>query len=145
MLSSGCSRPVQPSLRIAVGGQAQMIYWPITLADSLGYYREGGLSVSIQDLQGGSKALEALFGGSTDVVCGFYDHTVQMAAQGRELRAFVSLLRYPGLAVTTTSPDVKTIADLKGRNVGVSAAGSSTHLFLNFVLAQNGVKCYSTK
>jgi NitT/TauT family transport system substrate-binding protein len=117
-----------------------MIYWPITLADSLGYYREGGLSVSIQDLQGGSKALEALFGGSTDVVCGFYDHTVQMAAQGRELRAFVSLLRYPGLAVTTTSPDVKTIADLKGRNVGVSAAGSSTHLFLNFVLAQNGVK-----
>jgi NitT/TauT family transport system substrate-binding protein len=127
-------------VRIAVGGQAQMIYWPITMADSLGYYKEAGLSVSVLDFQGGSKALEALFGGSTDVVCGFYDHTVQMAAQGRELRAFVSMLRYPGLAVATTSPAVKSIADLKGRNVGVSAAGSSTHLLLNYLLAQNGLK-----
>ena len=39
-----------------------MIYWPITMADSLGYYKEAGLSVSVLDFQGGSKALEALFG-----------------------------------------------------------------------------------
>ena len=127
-------------VRIAVGGQAQMIYWPATLADSLGFYKQQGLDVSVEDFPGGSKALESLFGDSADVVCGFYDHTVQMAAQGRDLRAFISLLRYPGLVATTTSPAVKTIRDLKGKPVGVSAAGSSTHLFLNYLLSQNGLK-----
>jgi NitT/TauT family transport system substrate-binding protein len=127
-------------VRIAVGGQAQMIYWPATLAGSLGLYKQQGLDVSIQDFPGGSKALESLFGGSADVVCGFYDHTVQMAAQGRELRAFISLLRYPGLVATTTSSAVKSIRDLKGKPVGVSAAGSSTHMFLNYLLSQNGLK-----
>lgn len=127
-------------IRLAVGGQAQMIYWPATLAESLGFYKEEGLEVSIQDFPGGSKALESLFGGSADVVCGFYDHTVQMAAQGRELRAFISLLRYPGLVATTTSLAVKTLADLRGKPVGVSAAGSSTHMFLNYLLAQKGLK-----
>lgn len=117
-----------------------MIYWPATLAQSLGFYKEEGLDVAIQDFPGGSKALESLFGGSADAVCGFYDHTVQMAAQGRELRAFISLLRYPGLVATTTSPEVKTLRDLRGKPVGVSAAGSSTHLFLNYLLAQNGMK-----
>jgi NitT/TauT family transport system substrate-binding protein len=117
-----------------------MIYWPVTLADALGLYKQEGLDVSIQDFPGGSKALESLFGGSADVVCGFYDHTVQMAAQGRELRAFISLLRYPGLVATTTSPAVQTIRDLKGKAVGVSAAGSSTHMFLNYLLSQNGLK-----
>ena len=126
-------------VRIAVGGQAQMIYWPATLADSLGLYKQEGLEVSIEDFPGGSKALESLFGGSAEVVCGFYDHTVQMAAQGRDLRAFISLLRYPGLVATTTSPAVKTLRDLQGKPVGVSAAGSSTHIFLNYLLSRNGL------
>ncbi len=144
-LLTGCGREPQnaPKLlpvRLAVGGQAQMIYWPATLADSLGLYKQEGLDVSIQDFPGGSKALESLFGGSADVVCGFYDHTVQMAAQGRGLRAFISLLRYPGLVATTTSPAVKTFRDLQGKPVGVSAAGSSTHMFLNYLLSKNGLK-----
>ena len=142
---SGCGKAPKNAakllpVRIAVGGQAQMIYWPATLADSLGLYKQEGLDVSIQDFPGGSKALESLFGGSADVVCGFYDHTVQMAAQGRDLRAFISLLRYPGLVATTTSPAVKTLRDLQGKAVGVSAAGSSTHLFLNYLLSRNGLK-----
>jgi NitT/TauT family transport system substrate-binding protein len=145
ILLAGCGRAPDSTakllpIRIAVGGQAQMIYWPATLADSLGLYKQEGLDVSIQDFPGGSKALESLFGGSADVVCGFYDHTVQMAAQGRDLRAFISLLRYPGLVATTTSPAVKTLHDLQGKTVGVSAAGSSTHLFLNYLLSRNGLK-----
>lgn len=145
LLLAGCGGATKSTqnltpVRIAIGGQAQMIYWPATLADSLGFYKEQGLDVSIQDFPGGSKALESLFGGSADVVCGFYDHTVQMAAQGRELRAFISLLRYPGLIATTTSPAIQSIADLKGKPVGVSASGSSTHMFLNYLLSRNGLK-----
>jgi NitT/TauT family transport system substrate-binding protein len=132
-------------VRIAIGGQAQLIYLTATLADELGYYGDEGLAVTLQDFPGGQKSLEALLGGSTDVVCGFYDHTIVMAAQGetskaRELRAFVAMLRYPGLVAVASKPAIARIEDLKGKIVGVSAVGSSTHFFLNHLLATHGMK-----
>jgi NitT/TauT family transport system substrate-binding protein len=125
-------------VRIAIGGQAQLIYLPATLAQELGFYKDAGLNVRLLDFPGGAKALEALMGGSTDVVCGFFDHTIQMASQGKDLRAFVAMLRYPGLVLA--SPNVARIEDLKGKTVGVSAPGSSTHMFLNYLLVTHGLK-----
>lgn len=125
-------------MKIAIGGQAQLIYLPATLAQELGFYKDAGLTVTLLDFPGGAKSLEALMGGSTDVVCGFYDHTIQMAAQGKNLRAFVAMLRYPGLALA--SPTVSRIEDLKGKTVGVSAPGSSTYMFLNYLLVAHGMK-----
>jgi NitT/TauT family transport system substrate-binding protein len=137
LLLAGCGEK-QQEIRIAIGGQAQLIYLPATLAQELGYYKDAGLNVTLLDFPGGAKALEALMGGSADVVCGFYDHTIQMAAQGKELRAFVAMLRYPGLVLV--SPSAEKIEDLKGKTVGVSAPGSSTHMFLNYLLVAHGMK-----
>src|SRR5437660_10039868 len=124
LLLAGCARPGAPPSRlpvkIAVGGQAELIYLPATLAQELGSYNDEGLDVTLLDFPGGAKSLEALLGGSADVVCGFYDHTVQMAAQGRELRAFVAMMRYPGLVAVAATPGIGRIEDLKGRTVGVS-------------------------
>jgi len=138
LLLAGCSGRKEAGVRIAIGGQAQLIYLPATLAQELGFYKEAGLDVTLLDFPGGAKSLEALMGGSTDVVCGFYDHTIQMAAQGKDLRAFVAMLRYPGLVLV--SPTIGRIEDLKGKTVGVSAPGSSTHMFLNYVLVAHGLK-----
>jgi NitT/TauT family transport system substrate-binding protein len=55
---------------IGVGGQTLLTYLPTTLAEELGYYEEQGLDVDLQDLQGGSKALTAMIGGSTEVTSG---------------------------------------------------------------------------
>lgn len=131
-----------PHVRIAIGGQPQLIYLPTTLARELGFFGEEGLDVELQDLAGGSKALEALVGGSADVVSGFYDHTIQMAASGRELTAFVTMLRYPGLVLVTSpaaAATVKAPGDLKGRIVGVTTAGSSSQMLLTYILQRNGV------
>jgi NitT/TauT family transport system substrate-binding protein len=127
-------------VRVAIGGQAQLIYLAATLAQELGFYGDEGLAVTLQDFPGGQKSLEALLGGSTDVVCGFYDHTIVMATEHRELRAFVAMLRYPGLVAVAANPKVNQIEDLKGKMVGVSSAGSSTHFFLNYLLAKHGMK-----
>jgi NitT/TauT family transport system substrate-binding protein len=129
-------------VRIAVGGQNQMVYLPTTLAQELGFYRDEGLDPELQDFAGGAKALEALVGGSADVVSGFYDHTIQMAAEGKPLVAFVTMLRFPGL-VLVTSPQsagaVTTIEDLKGRIAGVTTAGSSSQMLLTYMLQRHGV------
>jgi NitT/TauT family transport system substrate-binding protein len=138
LLLAGCAGRKPAEIKIAIGGQAQLIYLPVTLAQELGYYKDAGLNVTLLDFPGGAKALEALMGGSADVVCGFYDHTIQMAAQGKDLRAFVAMLRYPGLVLV--SPSMATIENLKGKTVGVSAPGSSTHMFLNYLLVKHGMK-----
>jgi NitT/TauT family transport system substrate-binding protein len=137
---SACSNPTEkmPPIRIAIGGQAQLIYLAATLAQELGYYQDEGLPITLIDFPGGQKSLEALLGGSADVVCGFYDHTIVMATENRELRAFVAMLRYPGLVAV--SPNVSRVEDLKGRIVGVSSAGSSTHFLLNYLLVAHGLK-----
>lgn len=144
---AGCGKPTAiqsgPKVVIAIGGQAQLVYLPTTLAAQLGYYRDEGLEVELLDFAGGSKALEALFGGSADVVSGFFDHTVQMAAEGKQLRSFVAMLRYPGLALVVspaTTRNIDSIAGLAGATVGVSAPGSSTHLLLNHLLIKNGLQ-----
>ncbi len=140
LVLTACLNPtekMQP-VRMAIGGQAQLIYLTATLAQELGYYQDEGLPVTLFDFPGGQKSLEALLGGSADVVCGFYDHTIVMATENRELRAFVAMLRYPGLVAV--SRNLSRIEDLKGRIVGVSSAGSSTHFLLNYLLVAHGMK-----
>jgi NitT/TauT family transport system substrate-binding protein len=129
-------------VRVAVGGQTQLIYLPTTLAKELGFYREEGIDAELEDFAGGAKALQALVGGSADVVSGFYDHTIQMAAEGRQYIAFVSMLRFPGMVIATSPQRADTVvrvADLKGRVVGVTSAGSSSQMLLNYLLQRNGV------
>ena len=129
-------------VRIAIGGQSQMIYLPTTLAQELGYYRDQGIDVELQDFAGGAKALQALVGGSADVVSGFYDHTIQMAAEGREFVSFVTMLRFPGMVLAASPQSAGTVTkikDLKGRVVGVTSAGSSSQMLLAYVLLRHGV------
>jgi NitT/TauT family transport system substrate-binding protein len=76
------------------------------------------------------------------VVSGYFDHCVNLAAKKQELQAFVVYDRYPGL-VLVVSPshngEIKSIKDLAGKKVGVSAPGSSTDFFLKYLLKKNGL------
>jgi NitT/TauT family transport system substrate-binding protein len=129
-------------ITIAVGGGACLCYLPTVLAQQLGEYEKAGLAVELVDLKGGSDALRAVMGGSADVVSGYFDHCVNIAAKKQELQSFVVYDRYPGL-VLVVSPnhtnEIKSIKDLAGKKVGVSAPGSSTDFFLKYLLKKNGV------
>ena len=117
---------------IAVGGAGCLCYLPTVLAKQLGEYDKAGVEVELIDFKGGSQALQAVIGGSADVVSGYYDHCVNLAAKGQSLQAFVIYDRYPGmvLAVSPEAKDIKSIKDLAGKAVGVSAPGSSSDFFL---------------
>src|SRR5207245_2611342 len=85
---------------------------------------------------------QSLLGGSADVVSGFYDHTLQMAAEGRRLKAFALMLHYPGMAIVVApqkSGAIRRLEDLKGATVGVTAPGSSTHMLINYLLVKHCV------
>jgi NitT/TauT family transport system substrate-binding protein len=130
-------------ITIAVGGKNLLYYLPLTIAEQLKYFADEGLEVEIVDFAGGARALQAVVGGSADVVSGAFEHTLNMQAKGQPMRAFVLQGRAPQivLAVSTkTMPGFKSVADLKGRKIGVTAPGSSTSIMSNFVLAKAGIK-----
>jgi len=132
----------QSKVTIAIGGGACLCYLPTVLAKQLGEYDKAGLSVELVDLKGGSDALKAVLGGSADVVSGYFDHTVNLAAKKQEMQSFVVYDRYPGLVLVVSpghTAEIKSIRDLAGKKVGVSAPGSSTDFFLKYLLKKNGV------
>jgi NitT/TauT family transport system substrate-binding protein len=142
VLMAGQFAAAQTKITVAVGGGACLCYLPTVLAKQLGEFDKAGLSVELVDLKGGSDALKAVLGGSADVVSGYFDHCVNLAAKKQELQSFVVYDRYPGL-VLVVSPkhtnEIKSIKDLAGKKVGVSAPGSSTDFFLKYQLKKNGL------
>src|SRR5665213_3055400 len=141
LLSSGFAL-AQSKVIISVGGAGCLCYLPTMLAQELGEYKKAGLDAEIVDFKGGSQSLTAVIGGSADVVSGYFDHCVNLAAKNQSLVAFVTYDRYPGL-VLVVSPahkdEIKSIKDLAGKKVGVSAPGSSTDFFLKYLLKKNGL------
>ena len=132
----------KPKVTIAVGGASCLCYLPTVLAHALGEFDKAGVEIELVDFKGGSESLKAVIGGSADVVSGYYDHCVNLAAKNQALTAFVVYDRYPGL-VLGVSPkhtgEINSVKDLAGKKVGVSAPGSSTDFFLKFLLAKAGV------
>ncbi len=136
-------KPELDKVRLAVGGQTALFYLPLAVTARLGYFKDEGLDVEISDFAGGGKALQALMGGSADVVTGSYDHTVQMQAKGQPLVALVQLGRFPGFVLGIAAAKAANYhgpQDLKGMKIGITAPGSSTHFMAMLMLAQAGLK-----
>ncbi|MFN7924568.1 MAG: ABC transporter substrate-binding protein [Bryobacteraceae bacterium] len=137
----GCSRPAA-EVRLGIAAQQSPSQMLTYLARDLGMFQAEGLTVTVEEFPGSSKALEALVGGSLDVVSGYHEQTLQLPEGSPRLRSFVAMTN--GLLVAlVASPGSKArvvaVQDLKGKTVGVTSLGSATHLFLNFVLAREGL------
>ena len=140
---AGAQSLEKKKVTIAVGGKNLLYYLPLTIAEQLGYFKDEGLQVEIPDFAGGAKALQALVGGSADVVSGAYEHTINMQAKNQPIMSVVLQGRAPQIVMavsTKTMPGYKSIADLKGKKIGVTAPGSSTAMMASYVLAKAGLK-----
>lgn len=135
--------PEKTSVTLGVGGKALLYYLPLTIAERKGYFKEQGLDVTINDFAGGARSLQALIGGSVDVVAGAYEHTIRMQAKGQDIRAVVELGRFPAIVVAVKKDrmdKIKSAADFKGAKIGVTAPGSSTALTAQYAMVKAGLK-----
>jgi NitT/TauT family transport system substrate-binding protein len=132
----------KPSIKLAVGGKAIVAYLPLTIAERRGYFAKEGLQVEINDFAGGSRVLQAIVGGSADVACGAYEHTLHMAIKGQAVKAVALQSVSYGLVVGVgqeKAASYKSIADLKGLKVGVTSPGSASAIGLKMLLAKGGL------
>ena len=93
-------------------------YLPLIIAQQRKYFAEEGLEVEIAAFAGGSKALQSLMGGSSDVASGAYSNTLTMAAKGQKLTYFVTQVRYPalGIAVSPLADYLERLLDFATRS-----------------------------
>lgn len=130
-------------ISIAVGGKAAFYYLPLTIAEQLGYFKAEGLEVEISDFAEDSRVLQAVVGGSADVVSGAFEQTINLQSKGQTFQAFVLQGRAPAISMgisLKTIPHYRTVADLKGKRIGISAPGSSTNMVANLILSRAGLK-----
>jgi NitT/TauT family transport system substrate-binding protein len=145
LMSSGIAL-AETKIALAVGGGSCLCYLPTMLAKQLGEYEKAGVNVEVVDFKGGSESLKAVIGGSADVVSGYFDHCVNLAAKGQHLQSFVVYDRFPGLVLVVSpkhASEINSLKDLANKKVGVSAPGSSTDFFLKYLLSKNGVDANS--
>ena len=141
--SSLAQAPEKKSITIAVGGKTLFYYLPLSVAERKGYFKDEGLEVEIPDFPGGAKALQALVGGSADLVSGAYEHTINMAAKHQPIEAVVLQLKYNAielLMANDRAAKYRDGRDLKGLKIGVTAPGSSTNMFVDLLLVKAGLK-----
>ena len=146
-LVAGTSAPparAAEKVTVGIGGVALMVYLPTALAKAKGFFEEEGLDVEILDIKGGgSQAASALIGGSVDFSANAIDHAIKAKVQKKDLVAVHSHVRLAMMALVVANKykgEIKSIADLKGRPLGVTSPGSQTHMILGYLLAKNGVK-----
>jgi len=142
-LSAEAQAPEKKKITIAVGGKTLFYYLPLTIAERQGYFKDEGLEVEIPDFAGGAKALQALVGGSADYVSGAFEHTINMQAKKQPIRAVVLQANFSSITLVMPKDKAakyKSAKDLKGLKIGVTAPGSSTNMFVNNLLAKEGLK-----
>ena len=126
---------------IIIGGYEKQIYLPAKLTESLGYFKAEGLDVELLNEASGVDAENEMLAGAVHGVVGFYDHCVDLQSKGKFVQSVVQFSQAPGEVelVSTKHPEIKSMADLRGKSLGVTGLGSSTNFLSQYLMVKAGV------
>jgi len=128
-------------ITIIVGGYEKHIYLPAKLAEGLGYFKAEGLEVDLLNEASGVDAENEMLAGAVQGVVGFYDHCVDLQTKGKYVESVVQFSQAPGEVelVSSKHPEIKSMADLRAKSLGVTGLGSSTNFLSQYLMVKSGV------
>lgn len=131
----------RPQITIMVGGLEKVIYLPAVLTRQLGFFEHNDIDVTLLGEQSGATAETALLTGDVQGVVGFYDHTIDLQAKDQCIRSVVQMSDVPGEVelVSKADADITSVADLRGKKLGVTSLGSSTDFLTQALTGQAGM------
>lgn len=110
---------------------------PLWVAQDRGFFAKHGLDTDLIYISSGSLNVQALVGNTVQFAAG---GPAALEARLRGLKLLTIANPLPVLAANlVTSPDVKTIADLKNKTGAVSRFASSSHQGLRYLFRKNGL------
>ena len=138
---AGTTAMAADKVTIIIGGYEKQIYLPAKLTESLGYFKAEGVDVELLNEASGVDAENEMLAGAVQGVVGFYDHCVDLQAKGKYVESVVQFSQAPGEVelVSSKYPGVKSMADLRGKSLGVTGLGSSTNFLSQYLMVKSGV------
>jgi NitT/TauT family transport system substrate-binding protein len=113
-------------------------YSDLYLAASQGIFASNGIDVDLRALNSSSQIIPALLSGSVDIAVGSATDTTAAIMKGSEL-TIVAVTRPVFNLEVYADPSIKTIADLKGKKIGLTSPGSQSDQALTAMLEKNGM------
>jgi len=113
---------------------------PVYTAKEKGYYTAEGIALEFVDFKGGGPAVQALAGGSIDVCFCAADHVIRLRARRQPAVILVGLDTYHSYALVAKSDNpAKSLADLKGKRIGITTPGSLTDNTIRYSIKELGL------
>lgn len=140
---AGASDDANGKIKIMVGGLDKVIYLPARLTQQLGYFEDEGVHVTLLTEPAGVQATTSLVSGDVQGVVGFYDHTLDLQAKGKQVESVVQLAHAPGeveVVSNKAAGELTSPKDFKGKKLGVTGLGSSTDFLTKYLAVKNGVR-----
>lgn len=112
--------------------------WPLYVAQERGLFGAGGVAVEVTLTGSSTHQLEQMRSGGYDIGFQQSDHVVRAVETGGDLCIVMAQGHAPELSLVAAK-DVKTLSDLKGRDIIVDGANSGYALLLRKLLAETGL------
>lgn len=122
--AGNATQPENVKIRVGlVGGGMTPIIAQIGIND--GSYEKAGITIEKQSFTSGADMVQALVGGSLDIVLGSYEHVLRQQKNGLGVKAYGEIYNGVGysLVVKNDAPYQK-LEDLKGTTLAVTKVGS---------------------
>jgi len=148
VLLAGCSpNPPEKIEKIVLGAETVPHSSPVWIAENKGYFREQGLNVEIKEFESGRTALRSMLSAEGIDIVTAAQTPVVFNSFSRNDYAIVGGMVYSEddiKMLARTDRGIHSVADLKGKLVGMTA-GSSGHFFLGFFMAYYQMRASDVK
>lgn len=114
---------------------------PYYIAEKMGYWKQEGVEVRNVNAAGSTLAVQLVLSKQAELTCCGVSSDYALAADGKNQNLRLVLFYQKNLFnifVGEGSP-IKTVADLKGKKIGIQSAGSSSALFAQAIVAAAGL------
>jgi len=126
------------TLRVGKAVPQAFSFVPLDIGMRKGFFRQNGLDIDEVAFAGDAKMQQAMAADSLDIGIGS-GPAMAFIAKGAPVKAVAAMAGRPLLLTIAARPDgPKTLAELKGKKVGVSTAGSLTYWLVSETSRQQG-------
>ncbi len=115
-----------------------VVHLPPYMALDLGIFKEEGLNVTIERFEGGVGAFRAMASGSVDLAGTSSEPFITAVSQGADVKAVYTYA--PNVDVSfVVGPGIRSMADLKGKRIGIQEPNGFADVMSRLVLKKAGV------
>jgi NitT/TauT family transport system substrate-binding protein len=128
----------QTTLRVPVVSRT-VFYLPAWTAEQQGFFKQEGLDVKIEVYDGSDKIFHDLHAGTHQIGIASIESVIAEAYKGGSLRIVAGIAKRPPHFIIA-QPEIKTLADLKGKKIGVVSMTEGTTFFIADIAKAGGFK-----